>query len=168
MACNRDSFTFYFLSLWYYCAYSRLLEVIKSTCWHFIFSRGRGSVSNNNGFWIGWLDLLALLLQLHLITINYNSSQSMTPKDSLHSFMDYECLLSCCDWLGSDLRIGHFFYERRLTNERTNDGCSLTEFSASNDSRIWVWVICYDRRSVGQSVLELSTHLGLTTRFLLL
>jgi hypothetical protein len=31
----------------------------------------------------------------------------------------------------------------------------------------WVWVLCYDRRSVGQSVLEWSTHLGLTTRFLL-
>jgi hypothetical protein len=29
----------------------------------------------------------------------------------------------------------------------------------------WVW--CYDRRSVGQSVLVQSTHLGLTTRFLL-
>jgi hypothetical protein len=32
----------------------------------------------------------------------------------------------------------------------------------------WVWVLCYDRRSVGQSVLELSTHRGLTARFLLL
>jgi hypothetical protein len=28
--------------------------------------------------------------------------------------------------------------------------------------------VCYDRRSVGQSVLVSSTHLGLTTRFLLL
>jgi hypothetical protein len=33
---------------------------------------------------------------------------------------------------------------------------------------IWVWVLCYDRRSVGQSFLEWSTLLGLTTRFLLL
>jgi hypothetical protein len=32
----------------------------------------------------------------------------------------------------------------------------------------WVWVLYYDRRSVGQSVLVSSTHLGLTTRFLLL
>jgi hypothetical protein len=30
----------------------------------------------------------------------------------------------------------------------------------------WVWVLCYDRRSVGQSVLVESTHPGLTTRFL--
>jgi hypothetical protein len=30
-----------------------------------------------------------------------------------------------------------------------------------------VWVLCYDRRSAGQSVLEQSTHLGLTTRSLL-
>jgi hypothetical protein len=31
-----------------------------------------------------------------------------------------------------------------------------------------VWVLCYDRRSVSKSVLELITHLGLTTRFSLL
>jgi hypothetical protein len=29
------------------------------------------------------------------------------------------------------------------------------------------WVLCYDRRSAGQSVLEQSAHLGLTTRSLL-
>jgi hypothetical protein len=39
--------------------------------------RAWGSVTNNDGLWFGWLDLLTLLLQLHLITINYNSSQSM-------------------------------------------------------------------------------------------
>jgi hypothetical protein len=33
---------------------------------------------------------------------------------------------------------------------------------------ILLGVLCYDRRSVGQSLLEYSTHLGLTTRFLLL
>jgi hypothetical protein len=32
----------------------------------------------------------------------------------------------------------------------------------------WKPKLCYDRRSVGQSVLVSSTHLGLTTRFLLL
>jgi hypothetical protein len=32
---------------------------------------------------------------------------------------------------------------------------------------VWVWVLCYDQRSAGQSVLEQSTHLGLTTRSLL-
>jgi hypothetical protein len=30
---------------------------------------------------------------------------------------------------------------------------------------VWVWVLCYDRRSVGQSALERSTHLGLTTGY---
>jgi hypothetical protein len=43
------------------------------------------------------------------ITTNYNSSQSMAAEDSLHSLLDYECLLFRCDWLGSDLRDGHFF-----------------------------------------------------------
>jgi hypothetical protein len=55
------------------------------------------------------------------ITTNYNSSQSMTAQDSLHSLLDYECLLFHCDWLGSDLRIDHFFccdcLERRLSYE---------------------------------------------------
>jgi hypothetical protein len=32
-----------------------------------ILSRVRGSRTNNNGFWIGWLDFLALLLQLQPI-----------------------------------------------------------------------------------------------------
>jgi hypothetical protein len=41
--------------------------------------------------------------------INCNSSQSMTVWDSLQSLLNYECLLFHCDWLGSDLRIGHFF-----------------------------------------------------------
>jgi hypothetical protein len=33
----------------------------------------------------------------------------MAAQDSLHSLLDYECLLFCCDWLGSDLWVGHFF-----------------------------------------------------------
>jgi hypothetical protein len=32
----------------------------------------------------------------------------------------------------------------------------------------WVWVLCYHRRSVGQTFFVSSTHLGLTTRCLLL
>jgi hypothetical protein len=33
----------------------------------------------------------------------------MTVLDSLHSLLDYKCLLFYCDSFGSDLRIGHFF-----------------------------------------------------------
>jgi hypothetical protein len=35
-------------------------------------------VTNNNGFWIGRLDLLALSLQSLLIATTYNRSQSVT------------------------------------------------------------------------------------------
>jgi hypothetical protein len=38
------------------------------------------------------------------------------------------------------------------------------DFSYTNES-ILVWVSYYDRRSVGQSVLEYSTNMGLTNRF---
>jgi hypothetical protein len=53
-----------------------------------IQSRFQGSVTKITGSglddWIYW----------HFtITINYNSSQSMTVPDSLHSLLDYECLL---------------------------------------------------------------------------
>jgi hypothetical protein len=40
--------------------------------------------------WIYWH-----LQQTLLITINYKISQSMTVSDSLHSLLDYECLLFC-------------------------------------------------------------------------
>jgi hypothetical protein len=54
-------------------------QCIVPILWGFIIlSRVRGSVTNNNGFCIGWLELLALLLQLRLITITYNSSQLVT------------------------------------------------------------------------------------------
>jgi hypothetical protein len=58
---------------------------------------------NNNGFWIGFIGTSIA------ITTNYNSSQSATVQDSLHSLLDYECLLFCRDSLASNLRIGHFF-----------------------------------------------------------
>jgi hypothetical protein len=37
-----------------------------------MLSSVRGSVTNNNGFWIGWLDLLALRLQLQPIITAHN------------------------------------------------------------------------------------------------
>jgi hypothetical protein len=102
------------------------------------------------------------------ITINYNSSQSMTVWDSLHSLLDYECLRFHCDWLRSDLRIDHFFSLR----------CPLVNTPQLNTELCYYWIttelikskseLCYDRRSAGQSVLEQSTHLGLTTRSWLL
>jgi hypothetical protein len=60
-------------------------------------------VTNNNGFWIGWLDLLALL---------YNQLWQLTINDSLRlapflAGLQVSSLLR--DWLGSDLRIGRFF-----------------------------------------------------------
>jgi hypothetical protein len=95
-------------------------------------SRVRGSVTNNNRFWIRWLDLLK-----PSFTTTYNSSQSMTPWDSLHSVLDYECLLFCCDWLGSDLRIGHFLSFRcplgntpQLNTQRNSTTELPSEFSS--------------------------------------
>jgi hypothetical protein len=78
----------------------------------------------------------------------------MTVSDSLYSWLDYECLL--CDWLRSDLRIGHFFSFRcplvstpQLNNELLRMPNDWTELKSEMS-----WVLCYDRRSAGQSVLE--------------
>jgi hypothetical protein len=74
-----------------------------------MLSRVRGSVTNNNGLWIGLLDVLPSSLQLLLTAINYNSSQSRTVKDSLHSLTGLRASSVLHDWFCSDLRIGHFF-----------------------------------------------------------
>jgi hypothetical protein len=48
--------------------------------------------------------------------------------------------------------------------------CSQSSFLVFHDYLLLhcVCILCYDRRSAGQSVLEQSTHLGLTSRSLLL
>jgi hypothetical protein len=51
----------------------------------------------------GWLDLLTPSLKSLLITINYNSSQSMTAQDSVSFLLDYECLLSSLCSTATDL-----------------------------------------------------------------
>jgi hypothetical protein len=54
-------------SKWTFLYFSKYSHFTKR--WYLILSYGQGSLTNNNGFWIGWLDLLALLLQFHLITV---------------------------------------------------------------------------------------------------
>jgi hypothetical protein len=53
---------------------------------------------------------------------------------------------------------------RKHTNSLLTSLSSVSLLCVCVSSR----VLCYDQRSVGQCVLEYSTHLGLTTRFLLL
>jgi hypothetical protein len=65
----------------------------------YTLTRVRGSVTDNNGFWIWCLDLLALLLQLYLFKIAYNSSKSVTAKGLFRFLLDYECLLFHGGWL---------------------------------------------------------------------
>jgi hypothetical protein len=89
------------------------------------------------------------------ITTNYNSSQSMSVWDSLHSLLDYE-------WLSFLLWLTWFWFTNRPF---TNQYGRMTAHTLKSKSKS---KLCYDRRSAGQSVLEQSIHLGLTTRSLLL
>jgi hypothetical protein len=75
------------------------------------------------------------------ITTNYNSSQLMTAHDSLHSLLDYECLLICRGWLGSDLRIGHFFSFRcpLVSTPQPNSELLTNEWRLLYD---WIVLLC--------------------------
>jgi hypothetical protein len=125
-------------------------------------------VTNNTGFWIGWLDLLALLLQLQpIIIVRY---QWVPKTRSILTGLRASSLLR--DWLGSDLRIGHFFSFRcplvdtpqlntQLLNYHLN---SLTNESLMN-SRIRVRVrvrvtlrLAVYRQSVRLGAKPLETH----------
>jgi hypothetical protein len=100
-----------------------------------------------------------------LILQSITTSQSMTVLNSLHSLLDYECLLFHSDWLGSDLRVGHFFsFGCPHVNTpqlnlnfwillRMNDWTLWWMNSPELNSRIWVWVLCYDRRLTTRSLL---------------
>jgi hypothetical protein len=209
----------WYLSAWHSVKYVlnifKIAQVRKPyrtvTSFPLILSRVRGSVTNNNGFWIGWLDLLAPSLQSLLNTTNCNSSQSMTAQDSLHA--DWTASVLSSAWLTSFWFTSHslLVYEwttnhwGQLTYEwmrqsqcyfttcglppissswrqalETHDRrsvfqlgpCSNSPYVTSFLTRRWVcllWiclafrqaiecessrVLCYDRQSVGQSVLE--------------
>jgi hypothetical protein len=100
-----------------------------------ILSRIRCYVTNNNGFWILWLDLLALLY-------NYNQLWQLAINDCL--------------------RLAPFLTGLRASSlplwRMTNEGfCSRLELPwttsvwrilrlFSTTPKVWVWVLCYDRR----------------------
>jgi hypothetical protein len=84
--------------------------------------------TNNNGFWIWWLDLLALLLQLLLIIINCNSSHQWLPKT--RAIPSWTTRVFRCDRLGCDLRISHFFSFR----------CPLANTPQLNTQLVHDWI----------------------------
>jgi hypothetical protein len=81
-----------------------------------ILPRVYGSVTNNIGFWIRWLDLLMPSFTIALNHIQWHIQQ-LTITDYLQLapvWLDYDCLLFYCDWLRSDLRVN---YEWRMNYE---------------------------------------------------
>jgi hypothetical protein len=133
------------------------------------------TMSSGFCYWIYW--------HFCTITTNYNSSQSMTPKTRSIPYcttsvfsstatdlvLIYESITSSASvvrWLTLHswtlnfwilLRLNHWTHEWTLLNWTIES--SWIECSG---------VLYYDRRSVRQSVLEYSTHLGHRTRILLL
>jgi hypothetical protein len=122
---------------------ARIVRCLSSRClamrWHItILSRVQGFVTNNNEFWIGWLDLFALLLQLQLIITARNQWLSKT----VRSLLDYECLLFHCNWFGSDLRVGQFLSFRcpLVSTPQLNTQLSY-DWIIEHPHDDWVWVL---------------------------
>jgi hypothetical protein len=70
------------------CVY-RMYAFLKGFMGQNVVTCGGGTRDENNGFWIGWLDLLAFRLQVLLITINYNAVAILTTFSSpLHTHYD--------------------------------------------------------------------------------
>jgi hypothetical protein len=96
---------------------------------YIILSRVRDSMSNNNGFWIGWLGLLTP------ITINYNNSQ---PIFSRSLFLDCRGLspfsFSFYDWttyiVSRRTQRKHPFPSSGHANHRENTSSSILLFTA--------------------------------------
>jgi hypothetical protein len=63
--------------------------------WNIILWRVRGSVTNNNGFWIGWLDLFILLLQSLGITINYSAIANLPTSQITRTRLILVLVLRC-------------------------------------------------------------------------
>jgi hypothetical protein len=129
-------------------------------------SRVRSSVTNNNGFWIGWLDLLELLWQLLLISINYNSSNrwlsttcpipSWTTSafsstvtdliliyDSVTSSVSVVRCLTLHSWAPNSLTNKSAFTNDRLKNE-------LVDYSSTNESINYVSSFYNSERTEGR------------------
>jgi hypothetical protein len=106
-----------------------------------ILSRVWGSVTNNNGLWIGWLDLLALLLQLQSIITAHN--QWLPETRSIPYWT-----ISVCSYTVADLVP---IYESvtssasvvcwvMLRSWTLKHDCNPTDFSCMND--LW-WLLAY-------------------------
>jgi hypothetical protein len=113
---------------------------------HTKMSRVRGSMTNNNGFWIRWLDLLIPSFTIALI---YNPLEQLTINDCLRlaSFLTrlrvssiVTDLVLIYDW-SLLLRMTYEW----ITTPDSNDDCILTEFSSDSittDSINYVSSLC--------------------------
>jgi hypothetical protein len=129
-----------------------------------LLQRVRGSVTNNNGFWFGWLDLLT---PSNKIILNYNQLQQLTINDCLRlvPFLTGLRVSSLPLWLTwfwftnrslqPPVSAGLHSWTLNSTELLNSYECRMpnAEWRMKKWIRIWVWVLCYDRRPVGQSGL---------------
>jgi hypothetical protein len=128
----------------------RVFVISKST----VLSHFQGFMMNNNGFWIGWLDLLT---RSFTVPHNYNKLQQLTINDCLRFTpffpgLPVSSLLLWLTWFWftnwsllqmwrmmneeshmiPHLRISCLPTQVRMKNEDLNDGCILTDCSSDS------------------------------------
>jgi hypothetical protein len=134
-------------------------------------------VTNDNGFWIRWLDFIGTCLQLQPIMTAHNQwlpktrsipywtasvfYSTVTNEERRIIAHSYESEL-LYDWRFTANQLVLATSPLRLTTSILFiqlNACYHSPYVTSSLTRGWVcpyesWVLCHDRRSVGQSVLE--------------
>jgi hypothetical protein len=113
-----------------------------------LLSLVRGSMTNNDGFWIGWLDLLAPCVT---VTFNYTQLQQLTINDSLRLapfWLDYH-LSSLLVFLLLGLTWYWFTKDLRITKD---------EWWMKNESVLLCMAACIVSGNHGERLLLVRWH----------
>jgi hypothetical protein len=144
-----------------------------------VLSPVRDSVINNNGFWIVWLHLLTPSLNLSESKSLSTAHNQCPPKTRsiltglrLSFLLVFLLLWLTWFWFTNHLLLLHERIPnngwRRTNHLRMNSYLVLLSTATPpvrrNAFKISKLKLCYDRRSVGQSLSISSTHLGLKSR----
>jgi hypothetical protein len=117
-----------------------------------------GSVTNNNRFWIGWLDLLT---PYFIITLNHNQFTVTHNTSSVQFWSDTFCSEPRLTWnttvfsSGLSSAVVSWLLSSNVTD--LVQSYFTNELPMSPHARLnafWVWVLCYNRRPFDRYVLE--------------
>jgi hypothetical protein len=119
-----------------------------------VLSRVRGSMTNNNRFWIGLLNLLAIVLQFQLIKTAHNqwlpktrsisywttSGERLDSDLGIGQFFSFRCLLLDTSQLNTELLLRMHPWSLWRINQFTNELSFITWGEQTWDHRLEQWI----------------------------